>query len=64
MTGFEGGQMPLIRRVPKRGFRHSAFADKFAVVNIGDFEKLFSAKTPVNPASLERSGVVQGGKIK
>ena len=65
MTGFEGGQMPLIRRVPKRGFRHSAFADKFAVVNIGDFEKLFEAKASVNPESLKEVGLFKGSeKVK
>src|SRR5258708_5543526 len=65
MTGFEGGQMPLIRRVPKRGFRHSAFADKFGVVNIGDFEKLFKAKGSVNPETLKEVGLFKGSeKIK
>ena len=65
MTGFEGGQMPLIRRVPKRGFRHSAFADKFAVVNIGDFEKSFQAKASVTPETLKEAGLFKGSdKVK
>src|SRR6185295_696246 len=65
MTGFEGGQMPLIRRVPKRGFRHTAFADPFAVVNIGDFEKLFESKASVNPEALKEAGLFKGrDKVK
>jgi large subunit ribosomal protein L15 len=65
MTGFEGGQMPLIRRVPKRGFRHSAFREETAVVNIGDFEKRFDAKTPVTPQALKEAGLLKGrDKVK
>ena len=65
MLGFEGGQMPLIRRVPKRGFRHSQFVDQFAVVNIGDFEKLFKAKGSVTPQTLKDVGLFKGrDKVK
>src|SRR5258708_39737719 len=65
MAGFEGGQMPLIRRVPKRGFRHTQFADQFAVVNVGNFEKLFKAKAAVNPSSLKEVGLFKGqDKVK
>jgi large subunit ribosomal protein L15 len=65
MTGFEGGQMPLIRRVPKRGFRHTQFNDNIGVVNIGDFEKLFEAKTPVTVQALKEAGLVKGcDKVK
>jgi large subunit ribosomal protein L15 len=39
MRGFEGGQMPLHRRLPKRGF-HNIFRKQYAVVNVGRFEKL------------------------
>jgi large subunit ribosomal protein L15 len=60
MTGFEGGQMPLIRRVPKRGFRHTAFRIDFSVVNIGNFEKHFDAKSPVTPAALKEAGLLKG----
>src|SRR6266849_2818615 len=52
MTGCEGGQMPLIRRVPKRGFRHTAFRVHSGVVNVGDFEKRFEAKASVTPQML------------
>jgi large subunit ribosomal protein L15 len=65
MTGFEGGQMPLIRRVPKRGFRHTAFRDLFGVVNIGDFEKIFKAKDSVTPQVLKDAGLFKGrAKVK
>jgi large subunit ribosomal protein L15 len=37
--GFEGGQIPAYRRLPKRGFDNSRFADKYAIVNISDLEK-------------------------
>ena len=65
MTGFEGGQMPLIRRVPKRGFRHTMFDDNFGVVNVGDFEKHFKAKGAVNLETLKDAGFVKGcAKVK
>src|SRR5471032_935956 len=60
MAGFEGGQMPLIRRVPKRGFRHTAWRLESAVVNIGDFEKHFDAKAPVTPERLKEVGLLKG----
>ncbi len=65
MTGFEGGQMPLIRRVPKRGFRHTAFAIEMGIVNIGDFEKHFEAKGSVTPQALKELGFLKGdAKVK
>src|SRR5262245_30956732 len=65
MTGFEGGQMPLIRRVPKRGFRHTQFDALFDVVNVGDFEKHFSAKGSVSPQALKDVGLLKGrGRVK
>ena len=65
MTGFEGGQMPLIRRVPKRGFRHTAFAEQFDVVNIRDFDKNFKSKDAITPELLKEVGLVKGfAKIK
>jgi large subunit ribosomal protein L15 len=53
--GFEGGQMPLIRRVPKRGF-HNLFRKEFAIVNVGRLEKLSGDE--VTPQSLLSSGVI------
>jgi large subunit ribosomal protein L15 len=60
MTGFEGGQMPLIRRVPKRGFRHTQWKIESAVVNIGDFDKHFDVKVPVTPQTLKEAGLLKG----
>src|SRR5438876_8186170 len=53
MTGFEGGQIPMIRRIPKRGFRHTAFRKSYAVVNIGDFEKRYASQSAISPETLE-----------
>src|ERR1700744_2208575 len=43
--GFEGGQMPLIRRLPKRGFNNTAFKTSYSLVNLADLETLFDAGT-------------------
>ena len=43
-AGFEGGQMPLQRRLPKVGF-NNIFATRYAIVNVADLEKMFEAKT-------------------
>jgi large subunit ribosomal protein L15 len=65
MTGFEGGQIPLIRRIPKRGFRHTAWRVDTAVVNVGDFDKRFEPNTAVNPEALAKAGLVKGaGRVK
>src|SRR2546425_9820527 len=58
--GFEGGQMPLIRRLPKRGFNNNAFKKKIAVVNLDDIEARFSAGETVNDESLRKFGLVRG----
>src|SRR5476649_1130815 len=47
--GFEGGQMPLIRRLPKRGFNNAAFKHVYAVVNLSDLVK-FEAGATVDEA--------------
>ena len=43
--GFEGGQMPLYRRLPKRGFNNTRFATNYAVVNVGDLNQFRSGST-------------------
>src|SRR3979409_1820729 len=58
MTGFEGGPLPLIRRGPKRGFRHTRFDTPMGVVNIGDFEK-FEANASVTPQVLKERGLLK-----
>jgi large subunit ribosomal protein L15 len=56
MRGFEGGQMPLHRRLPKRGFTN-IFKKEFAVVNVGALEKLEG--DAFSPARLKELGVVK-----
>lgn len=57
---FEGGQMPLFRRLPKRGFNQAAFRDAIGTVNLDDLEKRFSDGDTVNEASLREAGLVRG----
>lgn len=56
-AGFEGGQMPLYRRLPKRGFRNP-FSGKFVVVNVQDLNR-FDEGATVSPASLIEIGLVK-----
>ena len=56
--GFEGGQMPIHRRLPKRGFTN-IFSKQFAVVNIRDLSRFESGET-VDEAALVRAGLVKG----
>jgi large subunit ribosomal protein L15 len=58
--GFEGGQMPLHRRVPKRGF-HNPFRVEYEVVNIDTLAERFDADTVVTPDLLRERGLVPGG---
>jgi large subunit ribosomal protein L15 len=51
---FEGGQMPLYRRIPKRGF-NNRWALKVRTVNVGDFDESFDAGTEINPESLRQA---------
>jgi large subunit ribosomal protein L15 len=57
--GFEGGQMPLIRRLPKRGFNNAAFKLRYAVVNLDDLNDLADGAT-VDEAVLRKEGLVRG----
>ena len=62
--GFEGGQMPLHRRIPKRGF-HNPFRTEYVVVNLDAIAERFDADTVVTPELLRERGLVRsGGKIK
>lgn len=61
--GFEGGQMPLIRRLPKRGF-HNKFRTSYNVVNVGQLSRLQEGKT-IKADTLRRAGIVsRRGPIK
>ena len=66
IKGFEGGQMPLHMRLPKRGF-NNIFAKDFAEVNLGAIQKLVDAKAidagnVIDHAALKAAGVARGGK--
>jgi large subunit ribosomal protein L15 len=56
--GFEGGQMPLIRRMPKRGFNNSNFKTRFAVVNL-DALNAFDSGATVDEQALLAAGVIR-----
>jgi len=56
--GFEGGQMPLHRRVPKRGF-HNPFRVEYAVVNLETLSNVFDAGSSVTPELLRERGLVR-----
>ena len=55
--GFEGGQMPLHRRIPKRGF-HNLFRTEYAVVNLDTLAERFDAGTVVTPELLHERGLI------
>ena len=62
--GFEGGQMPLHRRVPKRGF-HNLFREEYEVVNLDTLQERFDAGVEITPELLRESGLVgRRGPIK
>lgn len=56
--GFEGGQMPLQRRVPKRGF-NNIFRTEYAVVNVASLEERFDANATVDAESLKACGLIK-----
>src|ERR1700746_841589 len=57
--GFEGGQMPLIRRLPKRGFGNGAFRTTYAIINLADLER-FDADAHVTEEVLRDKGLLKG----
>ncbi|TYB33297.1 MAG: 50S ribosomal protein L15 [Flexistipes sinusarabici] len=60
--GFEGGQMPLTRRLPKRGFDNSKFAKTVEIVNLSDIERKYSEGETVNRETLVERGLIKGNK--
>ncbi len=56
---FEGGQMPLVRRVPKRGF-HNKFAEYVVAVNLGDLDLVFAAGETVSPETVRAKKLIKG----
>jgi large subunit ribosomal protein L15 len=59
--GFEGGQMPLHRRIPKRGF-HNDFRTEYAVVNLDTLAERFDAGTVVTPDLLRERGLIRSSR--
>jgi len=67
IKGFEGGQMPLHRRLPKRGFRNTSFAIKLNETNLGKLQAaidagLIDTKTPVDVAAMVKGGLMRRAK--
>ncbi|MCF6461689.1 50S ribosomal protein L15 [Clostridium sp. Cult3] len=59
--GFEGGQMPLFRRMPKRGFTN-IFAKQYAIINVEDLNR-FEENATITPELLISEGIVKRGKV-
>jgi large subunit ribosomal protein L15 len=57
--GFEGGQMPLYRKLPHRGFNNYEFRTTYAVINVGDLARLDAAVTEVNVDALAQAGLIR-----
>src|SRR5580765_2790011 len=58
--GFEGGQMPLHRRIPKRGF-HNPFRVEYDVINLDTLSERFEAGAVITPETLREAGLLAGG---
>jgi len=58
MGTYEGGQMPIFRRLPKRGFNNADFATRYEVVNVGELNR-FDDGQEVDPAALAAAGLVR-----
>ncbi len=56
---FEGGQMPMVRRLPKRGFNNKVFKTVYETVNVSQLEKAFAAGDQVDEAALRAKGLVR-----
>jgi large subunit ribosomal protein L15 len=64
IKGFEGGQMPLHRRLPKRGFRNTAFAKKLNEVNLGRIQAAIDAKLLDPAAKIDAAALVKAGLLR
>ena len=60
--GFEGGQMPLYRKLPHRGFNNYRHRTELAVLNIGDLASLDAQVTEINATVLAARGLIRGGE--
>ena len=59
----EGGQMPLFRRLPKRGFNNENFTTRYNIVNVADLEERFEAGAHVTDAALRVVGLIRDKKL-
>lgn len=59
-AGFEGGQIPLARRIPKRGFNNKSFETEYAVVNLNDLARVFDEGTLITKELLISKGFCKG----
>jgi large subunit ribosomal protein L15 len=64
IKGFEGGQMPLHRRLPKRGFRNTTFAETLNEINIGDLQKAIDAGSLVATSVIDVAVLVKAGLLR
>lgn len=56
-AGFEGGQMPLQRRLPKRGFKNYPFKKEYSIINLHELSKI--GEDPITPEVIQRLGIVK-----
>src|ERR1700759_2820868 len=64
IKGFEGGQMPMHRRLPKRGFKNTAFALKLNEVNLGQVQAAIDAKLLVVGATVDAAALIKAGILR
>ncbi|HEX3506042.1 MAG TPA: 50S ribosomal protein L15 [Xanthobacteraceae bacterium] len=64
IKGFEGGQMPLHRRLPKRGFKNTAFALKLNEINLGRIQAAIDAKLLDTAAKIDAAALVKAGLLR
>lgn len=60
--GFEGGQMPLYRKLPHRGFNQFNFRTEIAIINVGDLSTLDASVKDVTAETLAAAGLIRGGE--
>lgn len=62
--GFEGGQNPYMKRIPKRGFSNSPFRKLFYIINISDLEKYFKSETQISVSDFVTVGLIPSVRCK
>jgi len=60
MIGFEGGQTPMLRRIPKRGFSNVLFRTRYQIVDVGDLARVFKNQTEVTVDAMRVHGLLKG----